>query len=282
MTWQIFIAVSVLTYSIAVIVQKLLLKEKTDPMAFSIFFQLLTGLIIGVFGYITTGLRIPNLQPLLINLILMATLYAGANIFIFKALQKIDASEFTIIFSSRSLFTILASSLLIHEGLTGIQILGTLLIIVSVVLVTIKSTKFSLSRFELFALLGAIGFGLATTNDRFILRHVELYSYVFIAFIVPALVTIPIFPKSISNMKIFFTLPLGAKMLGLCIIYAISALTFFMALQASNNSSQIASLNLTSIIITVILSIIILKENKNIIRKIAGSILTAAGVLLLK
>lgn len=282
MTWQVLIGISVLCFAFSTILQKILLRnEKTDPMAFSIVFQLITGIFIGLFGWITIGFKLPDLSPLILNLALMTLLYALGNVFLFKSLQKIDASVFAVIFSGRALFTILASSILLKEGLSLNQFAGTVLILASIVLVTLKSTKLTFSRYELFALLAAVCFGLETTNDRMLLGRFEIYSYVFLAFVIPSLFTVPLYPRSILKMGEFLRVPLALKMSLLCIIYATSAITFFTALQIGNNSSQIASINLTAVIVTVLLSVVILKEREIILRKIAGAILSFFGILLL-
>ncbi len=119
MNWQILIAVSLLCYSITTLLQRVFLKDtKINPALFAICFQFFTGIFIGIFGFAVSDMSFPSLQPFLGNLLLMAVLYGLANTLIFKALKQIEASRFAIIFSSRTLFTILASSLLLKEGLT--------------------------------------------------------------------------------------------------------------------------------------------------------------------
>jgi len=281
MTWQFLILISVFLYSISVLLQKTLLKPKqSDPIAFSILFQILTGIIIGLFGFLISSMTFPNLKPLLPNLILMTLFYGFGSIFLFKALKKIEASKFTIIFSSRALFTILASSIILNEVLTLKQYLGTLLIILGVIIANIKAAKLTFTKNEATALLAAVCFGLAITNDKFLLETFTVYPYVTTAFIIPGLFVALLNPgktSKITQLLQFKTLP---KILLLCIIYASSAIAFYFALQISNNSSQIASINLTSIIVIVLLAIIFLKERNNLAPKILGAISSFIGLLL--
>lgn len=122
-TWQVFIFASVVLTSVATLLQRVLLKdEKSDPVSFSIFFQLLTGLLIGVFGVFFSDMSFPpQWSGVWFNIILMTVLYALGNVFIFKSLKLIEASTFTVIFASRALFTTLASTMLLHEGLTLVR-----------------------------------------------------------------------------------------------------------------------------------------------------------------
>jgi uncharacterized membrane protein len=282
MTWQLLVIISILFFSFSTILQKILLRnDKTDPMAFSIFFQLFVGIIIGMFGFVTLGLSFPNVIPLFFNLIIMIIVYALGNIFLFKALQKIDVSEFTVIFSGRTVCTIIASSLLLKEGLNFHQYIGMILILISIIFVTVRTFSFGFSKQEFYALASAVCFGLATTNDRFLLGHFQLYTYVAMAFIIPALCTIPIYPSSISHMSIFLKSKFLIRMFVLCFLYAISAICFFSALQIGNNSSQIASINQVTVIFTVLLSIFILKERENIFKKMIGAVLSFIGIILL-
>ena len=69
-------------------------------------------------------------------------------------------------------------------------------------------------------------------------------------------------------------------MLLLCLLYGLAAVSFFAALQASPNSSQIFTINAFGAVITVALSIIILKERDYLVRKLIGAIVSLSGLLL--
>lgn len=282
MTWQILIALSITFFSISILLQRLILRENNSkPIAFSIFFQFLTGILITISGFLLGNMVFPNIVPLIPNLLLMIVLYTFANIFIFKSLKEIEASKYTIIFATRALFTILASTLILSEGLTIKQLGGTLFILLGVIIVSIESTKFSFKKGELFALLGAIGFGFANTNDRFLLSTFNIYPYMSVIFISPAIFMAFIYPKELKHIKLFLHKSFFKKALLLCVIYALSAITFFGALKIADNSSQVISVNLTSVITTVLLSIIFLKERSHIIKKLAGAIITFIGLFLI-
>jgi len=281
MTWQVLILTSVFLYSISVLLQRILLKEeKSDPKTYAVFFQLLTGLMIGMFGLVFADMSFPDVKPLVFNLVLMTLLYGFGNVLIFESLKRIEASRFTIIFSSRALFTILASSLLLKEGLLAKQFVGTFLILAGIALANVKAARFSFSKKEAMALFAAMIFGFVNTNDRFLLKSFKVYPYVFLAFIVPALFIIALNPYTIKNMKFFVEKKVLLKMLLLCVIYAVSSITFFASLQIAQSSSQVASINLTSVIVIVLLAIIFLKERDFLIPKLLGAASSFVGLLL--
>ena len=282
MTWQVLVALSVILYSVSVLLQRVILKESNSkPIAYSIFYQFLIGIFMAVAALFFGGMHLPNLSPLIFNLILMAFFWGFSNIFVFKSLKQTEASKFTIIFSTRAFFTILASSLLLKELLTVKQFIGVLFIFLGVVLVNLKFRKFSFKKGEIFALIGAICFGLANSNDRYLLKHFKLYPYMAVCFIIPSLVMSLIYPKELKHIKLFLGKKILTKVILLCAFYGLAALTFFAALQIGSNSSQIASIGLSSVIVTVLLSIIFLKEKKDFVKKGMAAILSFIGLLLL-
>lgn len=281
LSWQLLVAISVVTNSVSVLLQKVILKDdKTDSIAFSIVFQIFTGLLILIYSLIR-GFSVPNLIPLLPNLVLMTILYGAGNIFIFKALKTSEASQFTIIFATRTIWSITAAVLFLGEGFTIKQLLGTALILSSIVLVAWQD-KLKFGKGTLLSLGAAAFFGLAFANDALIVRNFDVPSYMSIAFIIPALAVWAIFPKSTAKMKAMLEKEFIKKLGILGVFYAVSALTIFFAYQIGRNAAQIAPLNQTSMILTVILAIIFLKEKSQLGRKILASILSFIGVLLLR
>lgn len=283
MTWQLFISISVVLYSFSVILQRMILKEdRSRPIAYAIVFQFLTGVVIGIVGFIFSDMSLPKqITPLFLNLLLMTLLYGFSNVFIFKSLKETQASKFTILFATRAFFTVIASSLVLKEFLTKEQLIGTLLIFISVVVVSLKEKRFSFGKGEILALLGATAFGIANTNDRYLLQHFNVYPYVSIGFIAPSILMSFIYPKELKHIKIFLNKKVFTRVFVLSTIYAFSAVTFFFALQIGESSAQVASVNLTSVIITVLLSIALLKERDNIPKKAFGAIISFIGLLLL-
>lgn len=281
MNWQIFLTISVLSTAASTLVQRVLLRKKrTDPIALSIVFQLLGGVFVGTYALLK-GFQIPHILPVLPNFFLMPILYGSANIFLFYALKYIEASEYTILYATRMLWTIFAAIVFLQESFSMQQVLGTFLILSSVVLVSWKSAKFEFNKGTIFALLGAGAFGLGLANDSFIVRNVDVPSYMSIAFILPALVTWAIFPKSTKKMRALLekeNLPMT------CIVSAmagISAVTYFTAYQIGRNAAQIAALNQTATILTVILGIVLLKERSSMLKKLLAAIISAVGVILI-
>lgn len=282
MSWQFLTGVSVLLYSVSVLLQRVLLKDgKSESISFSIFFQVGVAIVIGILVLIIHGkIPIPDFTQISWSVLAMTILYALANVFIFKSLKVTEASRFTVIFSSKTLFAVLGASLIFREGLTATQWLGAILIIAGVIIVSVKDFSKKFNKGDLLALLAAILFGLANVNDRFLVRFFDPYSYVVIGFLLPGLAIAVFYPKKLANLKIYLRKRFIYKMAILCLLYGLSAVAFFAALQITPNSSQLFSINSFGAILTVVLSIVILKENDRIAKKILGAVISVAGLLL--
>lgn len=282
MNWGILLTISIISYSISVLLQRILLRnDKSDPITYSIAFQLLTGILIGIYA-VTRGFTTPNLIPLFPNLILRFILYSGSNIFIFSALKIIDASEFTIVFASRALWAIIGAIIFLKESFSSQQALGTLLIILSVIIVSWKKQKFTFNKGFVFSVLAAAFIGLAFTNDAFIVQNFDVPSYLTIAFIIPALAVWIIYPKSAMKIRPLFEKQTLLKLGLLSFFSAISTITFFLAYQVGKNASQIATLNQIATIVIVVLSVIFLRERSDLLRKLLGAVISFVGVILIK
>lgn len=282
MSWQIFVGISVVFSAFTSILIRIIQKDKKiNPIIFSILFQFMTSFIVLIFGLFKKQIIFPPIQSLLLNLFLMALFYGFANIFIFKALRLIEVSKFTIIFTNRIFFTVLASSILLREGLKTSQLFGLLLIIGAIIIVNLRSTRIKFQKGDLFAILATILFGFALTNDKFLLKSFNIYTYAFINFMFPSILCGAIYFSQFKNLKYLFQPRIFMKILVLCIVVAVSVLTMFLAFQIGSNSSQIVSLSLTNVIVAVLLSIILLGEKENIIKKIIATILSFVGVFLL-
>jgi len=90
-----------------------------------------------------------------------------------------------------------------------------------------------------------------------------------------------IYPKKLRHIKSFLQKTVLIKIVLLCIVYGISEIAFYLALKTGNNSSQIASINLTGVIVTVLLAIIFLKERTHLVQKLLGAVVAFIELFLI-
>jgi len=283
MIWLLFILVSISTSAFALIFQKKFASnEKTNPIAGSVVFQLFCGVLIGIFGILIGKLNIEiDLNTLLPNLVIMTVAYLLGTIFTFKALKLVDASVYRIISGNKTVISIFLSVLIFSTSLNIYQALGIFLILLATAVVHFKDkTSFKFNKGFVFCLLAALSYGVAIANDAFLVKQVEVYMYSAIAFILPALATVVFFPKDSFDLIKAPKSYLNKSSIISFVLYAISALTFYGALNSATNTNIVIGLSQLSSIATVILAIIILKEKSNMARKIIAAILGVSGLLI--
>ena len=282
MLWQLLIFLSIILYAVSTVLQRFLLKnDKTEPISFSIFFQIGVALVIGIIVILIEGsFPLPDFAQIIWSVLLMTVLYTLATIFVFRSLKITEASKFTVIISSKTLFAVFGASLILNEGLTIIQWLGAVLIILGIIIISIKNIGKKINIGDVFALLAAIVIGFANINDRFLVKFFNPYSYVAIGFLLPGLLTALIHPKKLAYLKTYLHKSFIYKMLLLCLLNGLCAVAFYASLQLTPNSSQLFAINSFGAIITVILSIFILKEKDDVIKKIVGVLVSFFGLLL--
>lgn len=254
--------------------------NKTDSVSYSIFFQIFTGVVTGIFAFFH-GFHMPNFLPVIPNVVLMIFCYSTATILVFKSLALIEASEFTVLFVTRGFWTVLTAVVFLGEAFSIIQILGAILIGAAVVLVSYKAKKFTLNRGSVYAIVAAILFGIGFTNDAFLVRRFDAASYEAVAFVLPGIVLLAVYAKSIKKMASLFVPHILLKLFLLCTIYATAAVTVVLAYQAGRNAAQLGALSQTTTILTVLFAVIFLKETSNLWKKIIGAVLAFVGIVLI-
>lgn len=282
MTWQLLVLISVLSASVATVLQRVLLRENDNAtMTYAITFQILTGLLIAVYAVIRGfDLQLSTLP--LPNLIAMIALYTIGTTLLFKALNLIEASEFSILFTARTLWSVVAAYILLQETFSIIQIWGVVLVVTATIIATWSKTRIRFGKGEILASLAALTFGVAFVNDAFILSGgADVPSYLTLGFLGPGVILVILNPSAAANIRKFVKGPKFKIMFLLSTLYAISAITVFLAFQIGNNAAQIASLNQVQTVLVVIIGIFLLGERKGLLKKIIAGILSFVGVVML-
>ena len=282
MIWVIFAFVSIASISVANLYQRIAMKQSiSDPYASSIIFQILVTLVTFVF-VIFHGISLPS-SNLVFNVLISTSLYAGGTLAYFHALKAIEASESAILASFGGLVTITSAYAFLGERLNSLQLFGVFIIIFGVLIITASSKKIRFNKGMLFAILGAALYGLATTNDTFILHHsADAITYTSLISLTPGILLLIIHPKAIKSIIATTKNPAIMKPLILYFFfYWIQAITYFLSLASGAKASQLSILFKLEIISTVILATIFLRERDNLPRKIIATIIVSIGAYLL-
>ena len=283
MSWQFFAALNIVFFSLSTLVQRVLIKEsKSRPITYTIVFNLFTGIVVLCIGLVT-GMPLYSAVTVQMGffLLLAIFLYGFGNLFIFKALKETEASKFTLIFATRVIFTIIVAVLFLSESFGLKEVIGTFFVFAGIFLVSKTSKKFVFNKGDLYAVIAAMLIGFANANARFVLHSFPIFPYMLLGFFGPAIVLSLIYPNEAKQGKIFLKKKPFGGMLLLGFFFAIANIGFFQAIKTGPSVSLVSVVILTSVIVTVILSILFLKERDNMWQKLLGALISFIGLVIL-
>lgn len=284
MSWTILLIISILSSSILTVLQRRTLREeKSNPVSYAIFFQLLVGIILGI-AAIATKARFPdNLTQLWPNILLMVALYSFANIYWFKSLKTVEASSAAIFLPTKIFWMVLGGAIFLHENITVSSVIGTFLISGAILITTFsKKYKIGFNKGSITLLVASFFYGFAFVNDGYLLKNnFNTFLYSSMAFLLPAL-SISIFQiHAVKNIRYFLATKRLTKILVVAMLISLGTVSIYFAYQKGGNISRIGPLSQISIILTVILGIIFLNEKDKIWQKIIGAVISIVGVILI-
>ena len=282
MTWFVLAILHVIGTAFANIARKILLKnDKSDAVGAAIIFQFTGCAITAVFAF-WHGFVMPPILDHPLNFLIQASFWGFATLTLFKAYQYIEASEVTVLTTLEAVFTIIVALVFLHEVFTGINVIGTVLIIIAVVYLSQTSSKMKFNKGVLFAVIYSILAGVAIVNDTYMLRYADVLSYLTVGFFTPGLFMLAVNPKVVTRMRPLFAPSLLKKNFTFTLLYTLAGIAFFLALATGGSASQVATIAQASVVLTVFLAMAILNERDHIIRKIICAVLVTIGVLLLR
>lgn len=281
MTWQLFTLISVVSLSISVILQRVLLhKDKTDPFAYAVLFQGIVGVLLMVFA-LAYGFKLPNIETVIVPAIISIVFYGVGHIVYAKTLQKVEASAFSVLFATQALWIMILGIVLLHETMTIAQLTGTVLIFAGVGILAKNFRSVFKEKGLLLGLLTGLMFGIAIYTWSYVGRFTDTISWAAISFIGTSLVAFLVRPSSVRKMKPLLEPSVLWKLFALGIFYGIGSLTMLFAYKYGT-FAIVSPLRQTSIIVTVLLALTFLPMERNRIRrKILAAVICMVGVILI-
>lgn len=279
MSWQILTAIGVLTFSVSILLRRVLLHDdKSDPIAYTIVFQGLVGVITGIYALIH-GFQMPDFGRYWFAILLTCLLYPAAHIISSYTLKLVEASTFAILFATSAIWTMFAGFFIYDYSFGFMQLIGIVLIFVSVLALIEDKKSLKLSRGTMLGLLSGVLFGFAVAGWAYVGKHADVPSWNALSFLGPCLFVIIARPKALLNIKPFFVGKVFIRMVVLAVIFSISGLASLSA-YSTGNVSIIPILQQTGIIVTTILGVIFLHERNRLWHKVLAAAICFVGVLL--
>jgi uncharacterized membrane protein len=278
MHWLVLVFINVIAIAVANLYQKIAMREeKSDAIAAAMTFHILTGVCYAIFAFVK-GFQIPDISLAPYFLASMA-LYAVGTVYFFRAIKQIEASEMSIITGTGPVITIVASIIFLKDVLTPGQLLGAACILAAVILINFKKGGVVINQGTWLALFGTACYGTAIIFDTIIIRAFDAVSFIPIGSFGTAILMCAWYPKKIP-IVIQSLKKVDKNLFIYSLLYAIAAIGFYLAIEMGALVGQVSSIARCSIVLTVILSSVLLKERQNMSKKIVGAILTTIGVIL--
>lgn len=281
MTWQLFTLISIISLSFSVVLQRVLLHtHKTNPYAYAIVFQGTVGVLLLLVAGIV-GFRLPNFAPLIVPAAISVVCFGVGHIFYAKTLQRVEASSFSVLFSTQAVWTMILGIVLLHESMTILQVFGTVAIFTSVFLLAKNPRAIFRDKGTLLGLLTGLLFGVAIYFWSYVGRHTDALSWAAISFVLTAIVVLVARPNALRAMAPFKHPAVLSKMIALAFLYGLGSLTMMYAYKYGS-FAVVSPLRQTSIIITVLLALIFLSSERHSIgKKVLAAVVCTFGVVLI-
>ncbi len=254
--------------------------DKSDPYSYTVVFHFLLAILVLVAGLVKDS-DFSLFNGNVYILFLAAALWGTCQVFLFKALQTVEASELTIVSGLRVIITIIASIVFLNQIFTGWNVIGTVLILAATFLVVNIGKSFKVSKGLWYTLAMAFFGGLAIVADSANVQHYDVLAYSTYSNFLSGLFILAFYPRALQQLKHFVQPSFLAKMLPLAVFSASQGVLYLLALAYGGNTAQVGAIRQASIIVTVLLAIIFLKERNNLGRKLFAAVLVTAGVFLL-
>lgn len=281
MTWQLFTLISVLSLSISVVLQRVLIhRDKTDPFAYAVLFQGIVGVMLMVFA-LFYGFKLPGIEAVWLPAVISILFYGIGHIIYAKTLQVVEASAFSVLFATQAVWTMLLGIILLNESMTAMQVVGTLLIFISIGVLAKNFRSVFSEKGTMLGLMTGLLFGVAIYAWSYVGRHTDAVSWAAISFVGTALVAFLARPSSVQKMKPLLKPAIMSRLVMLAVFYGLGSLTMLFAYKYGT-FAIVSPLRQTSIIVTVLLALALLPAERNRIRrKVLAALISMVGIILI-
>jgi len=281
MSWLTLTLLGILVFSPKSVLFRLLMKDdKSDPYAQSVVFFGLGGTFALLFALLHGGFQVQFTANQLLWFLPLTLCATMGPVLLFKAYQRIDASEIAVLQSSQKLWAVMGAFVFLQELFSVKKILGTLVIVAGIAITQWKGKKFQVNAGAILVLIATLFYAGMDLVSYYIVRDFDAISLIVYVCYLPVVTLLLVKPQTMRKISFYFKpkYALGVSVLALC--DAVGTICFFFAYQVGRNAAQIVPLAGLITINSVLLGIIFLREFADIPAKVIGAVVTVVGALL--
>ncbi len=253
--------------------------EEADPYAYAL---LLNGISAIIFlPLMIVNFSLPSLSPVWLVVVVASIFWALTAVTSKMSIKGSDVSLRDPLNQSKLIWTFLLGVLFLKEIITTNRILGNLLVFIGVSLLLWHPER-KLGRLRDYGvkwtLIGALFSSLALVSDKFALQYFKPEVYGFMVYLLPALILSLFLPKRIHHVSHLLRHRWKPAILAI----ALQTGTYYFTLRAFAlaDITFVYPLLQLSILLTVLGSIIFLKEREHLWQRIIATIIILAGTII--
>jgi drug/metabolite transporter (DMT)-like permease len=263
------------------ILNRFFLKKEKDSNAYALLFHII-GIILFLFLFAIEW-NLPSKPEAWLIAIVAAILWTAIAVISFKACRVADVSLKTPIARSKIFWALLFAAIIIGETITLDKIIGSILIFIGILIVSVDLNKkfggFNDPGVKL-TLLFAFLMGIVVVIDKLAMNYFQPSIYGFLQYLLPGIFLFAAIPNRINRMKKLVKRN-GILLIITGMLVPIGYWILLKVYQTAEVSSVIPVLE-SSVIISMLGGIIFLGERKDLIRRALGAIIVLIGVLIIK
>lgn len=281
MSWLALTLLGVLVFSPKSLLYRVLMKDsESDPYAQSVVFFGLGGTFALLFSLIHGGFQYQMPPSQLVFFLPLTVCATVGPVLLFRAYQRIEASEVSILQSSQKLWAVFGAFIFLGEPFSANRTLGTLVIVVGIAIALWRGARFQVNEGVALVLVATLFYAGMDLVSYYIVRDFDAISLIVYVCYLPVVTLLLLRPQTVKKIPYYFKpkYALGVSVLALC--DTVGTLCFFFAYQLGRNAAQIVPLAGLITINSVLLGIMFLREHNNIPNKVAGALVTVVGAVL--
>lgn len=225
----------------------------------------------------------PELKGGLVQLALLCLTCGifGASYFVsnYSAQKHVDAGVSTLISNIYTPVTIIIATLFLHEGLRPVQIVGTTLLLVAMVIVSKKHHigRFKFDTYFWMMVFSGVALGISLSAERALMKTTGFSTGTLMSWWSQAagLGIAMLVTKNRTSYKFSDVGVTGG-------LKFLQALSWVLLLKVVDNLSVVSSITTFKIVVIFFAGAVLLNEREDLKRKVVGSLVAVAGLLLMK
>ncbi len=277
--WLVYALISAFAVGLTAIVHRFVLKDH-DWLSYSVVTNLLTALFF--IPLVLNNFALPTFQNAYYILLLSILLWTIIVAVSFKSYQYIEVSIRSPLDKIKIPILLILSYIFLSETLTINKVLGTILIFFGAVLVTLKKDKlldgFSDRGVQL-TLLSALLLAVVNIVDKVAMSYWSPQVFGFLLYLFPGLIIGVLIPKRKNELSRLLKL----RLLPVISVSILGLIFYYFRLQAYSigEVSNVYPILNSAALISTFGGIIMLKERKDILKKVISAIIMFIGILLI-